>query len=84
MWAHWHAIIAEADKYLNTMTTEKFLGLVPSSSSGKWNAGTNLQRSIYHYWFHLGECLAIRQMLGHKNLPEFVGNLQRQAPYRPE
>jgi hypothetical protein len=39
---------------------------------------------IYHYWFHSGEALAIRQMLGQSNLPEFVGNIQTQAPYRPE
>ena len=30
------------------------------------------------------ENLAIRQQLGHKRLPQFVGNIDRQAPYRPE
>jgi hypothetical protein len=31
----------------------------------------------------LGEAHAIRQMLGHQNLPEFVGDMS-QALYRPE
>ncbi|MDX1437754.1 MAG: DinB family protein [Anaerolineales bacterium] len=84
MWAQWRAITAEADRYLEGMTIEKFLAPMNPGSGGEPNAGTNLQRSIYHYWFHLGECLAIRQMLGHKNLPEFVGDLQGKAPYRPE
>jgi hypothetical protein len=28
--------------------------------------------------------MAIRQMLGHKRLPQFVGNIDDEAPYRPE
>ena len=36
----------------------------------------------YHYWFHTGEILAIRQVLGHARLPEFVGNIDVEAPYR--
>ena len=44
--------------------------------------GTLLQRVIYHYWFHIGESQAIRQMLGHENLPQFVGDLGDKAPYR--
>jgi hypothetical protein len=38
----------------------------------------------YHYWYHLGEALAVRQMLGHRDLPDFVGDIDSQAPYRPE
>ena len=40
-------------------------------------------RNIYHYWYHTGEASAVRQMLGHANLPEFVGDIN-QAAYRPE
>jgi len=29
----------------------------------------------YHYWFHIGEAHAVRQMLGHGNLPDFVSDL---------
>jgi hypothetical protein len=46
--------------------------------------GNLLQRVIYHYWCHIGENLAIRQLLGHTDLPEFVGNLDDEAPYRVE
>jgi len=35
-------------------------------------------------WYHLGEALAVRQMLGHRDLPDFVGDIDTQAPYRPE
>jgi hypothetical protein len=28
--------------------------------------------------------MAIRQVLGHQDLPEFVGNIDDEAPYRPE
>jgi hypothetical protein len=40
-------------------------------------------RTIYHYWYHLGEALAIRQVLGHTDLPDFVGNIDDEAPYQP-
>ena len=33
--------------------------------------------------FHLGESQAIRQMLGHRDLAAFVGNIHN-APYTPE
>jgi hypothetical protein len=48
------------------------------------NIGTMLRRSTYHYWFHTGEANAIRQLLGHANVPEFVGDIAKAAPYRPE
>jgi hypothetical protein len=28
--------------------------------------------------------MAARQVLGHSELPEFVGNIQEAGPYRPE
>jgi hypothetical protein len=40
-------------------------------------------RNTYHYWHHLGEAHAIRQMLDHQQLPEFVGDMSS-APYTPE
>lgn len=39
---------------------------------------------IYHYWFHTGEITAIRQILGHVDVPEFVGDIDGLAPYRAE
>ncbi len=82
----WKAITsAAADPWLDTLTPKKLQEHV--MSNGKPTArmfGNLLQRTIYHYWYHTGENLAIRQGLGHKNLPQFVGNIDRQAPYRPE
>ena len=46
--------------------------------------GNLLQRVIYHYWYHTGENQAIRQQLGHTRLPQFVGDIDNDAPYRPE
>jgi hypothetical protein len=46
--------------------------------------GNLLNRTIYHYWYHTGENMAIRQMLGHTKLAVFVGNIDNDAPYRPE
>ena len=39
------------------------------------NVGALLLRNIYHYWYHLGEAGAVRQMLGHADLPQFVGDM---------
>ncbi len=35
--------------------------------------GTKLLRTTYHYFFHTGEAHAVRQQLGHPDLPFFVG-----------
>ena len=81
----WKKITATADLWLDTLTPDKLQQYV--MNNGKPTArmyGNLLQRIIYHYWYHIGENLAIRQQLGHKNLPQFVGNIDRQAPYRPE
>jgi hypothetical protein len=37
------------------------------------NIGTKLLRITYHYFFHTGEAHAVRQQLGHPDLPFFVG-----------
>jgi len=46
--------------------------------------GTAMLRLIYHYWYHNGEVQSIRQLLGHKALPEFIGDIEGRAPYRCE
>jgi hypothetical protein len=83
MWAHWHAIIAAADPYLESLT-ETGLGEIVSLGPVSFDesAGTLLHRVIYHQWFHNGEAQAVRQLLGHTNLPQFVGNIGEEAPYR--
>jgi hypothetical protein len=76
MWTLWHAITEAADVYLD--------GLKPDdlNTHFKWegkplpeSVGILLLRNIYHYWYHLGNAHAVRQMLGHANLPVFVGDM---------
>ncbi|MEM9775200.1 MAG: DinB family protein [Chloroflexota bacterium] len=40
-----------------------------------------LLRMGWHYWYHLGEMQAVRQMLGHENLPDFVGSMPPKAQW---
>jgi uncharacterized damage-inducible protein DinB len=83
VWPMWHAIIEAADPFLDTLTDELLTSEVAFPDIGwKTSAGNLMQRVIYHYWYHAGECMAIRQMLGHASLPEFVGDIDTEAPYR--
>ena len=83
MWETWRVITAAADVYLDTITAET-LGhhLVWQGENLSEDVGISLLRNIYHYWFHLGEAHAIRQLLGHGALPQFVGNMA-QVLYSP-
>ncbi|MGB8214421.1 MAG: DinB family protein [Anaerolineales bacterium] len=84
MWATWQKVTATADEYLDTLTAETMQShLVRDGRPEEENVGTLLMRTIYHYWYHTGEASAIRQMLGHTHLPEFVGNMTTTS-YRPE
>ena len=84
MWALWHTITDAADRYLDTIATEMLsTHLVRQDERTFEDVGTSLLRNIYHYWFHLGEAHAIRQMLGHADLPQFVGDMS-EVLYRPE
>lgn len=85
VWDAWHTITQAADPWLDALTTEKLAA--PVLENGEplgTNWGSLLLRVIYHYWYHTGENLAIRQNLGHTNLPQFVGDIDEDAPYRPE
>ena len=83
---HWRRITKAANPWLETLTSQKLLvqAFRPDGTAIGTTFGSLLQRMIYHYWYHTGENLAIRQMLGHTHLPEFVGNIDDQAPYTPE
>ncbi len=84
MWAAWRKVTAVADEYLDTLTPELMQGyLLRDGKPVDESIGTLLLRNIYHYWYHTGEASAVRQMLGHTNLPEFVGDINT-AAYRPE
>jgi uncharacterized damage-inducible protein DinB len=85
MWAAWNAITADADAWLDQVTSEKLQAkVVRDGKPSPYIYGSLLQRVIYHYWYHIGENMAIRQKLGHTNLPQFVGDIDGEAPYQPE
>ncbi len=85
VWPAWETITAAVDPWLDTLTP----ALLSQEhtryrSEETYTFGSLLQRVIYHYWYHTGEIMAIRQLLGHRDLPEFVGNIDEEAPYLPE
>ncbi len=83
MWAAFHEVTANADRFLDPLTTEALQERFTWKGEPlEETIGTMLHRTIYHYWFHLGEAHAIRQMLGQRNLPQFVGNMAG-SPYLP-
>ena len=80
----WREITAVADTYLATLTPEQLVDhLSEGETISRESVGTMLLRVTYHYWFHTGEAHAIRQQLGHPDLPQFVGNMET-AVYQPE
>lgn len=81
----WKTVVEATDPYLDALTTEDLQEplLLRGQSIGQ-SIGSGMQRMIYHYWYHLGEILAIRQQLGESDLPQFVGAIEELAPYRPE
>jgi uncharacterized damage-inducible protein DinB len=81
----WRAITAQADPWLDTVTTATLQAHpIRQGKPTERTFGNLIQRVIYHYWYHTGENAAIRQQLGHTRLPQFVGNIDDEAPYRPE
>ena len=85
MWSAWDQITRAADPWLDAQTSATLLDhVVRNGNRTPFLFGSLLQRVIYHYWYHIGENMAIRQNLGHACLPQFVGDLDGQAPYRPD
>ena len=81
----WQKVTKETDPYLDSLTTGTLqVDLLRDGKSVGQSVGSALQRITYHYWYHTGEVQAIRQMLGHKDLPEYVGNIEIEALYRRE
>lgn len=84
MWAAWRDVTGAADAWIETLTTAS-LGERPASNTrSTQDYGTMLLRMTYHYFVHCGESSAVRQMVEGGELPEFVGDIQDHAPWRPE
>jgi hypothetical protein len=88
MWAAWKVVTAEVDKFLEPLNGTALIVHTPKRSAPsdtyKESIGTRIRRTTYHYWYHTGESQAIRQLLGHERLGQFVGNIGDKAPYIPE
>ncbi len=86
MLAAWTEITRLGDPWLDALTTADLLA--PYSKGGTTTGGRRmgdlLQRVIYHYWYHLGENMAARKLMGHEGLGQFVGNIDGEAPFTPE
>lgn len=82
MLAAWRKVTKAADPWLDSLAGDA-LAADLGGPGPRRTAGDALHRVTYHYWFHIGEILAIRQILGHPKLPEFVGDIEARAPYRP-
>jgi hypothetical protein len=78
-------VIESSAHYLDALTTDSLQGelLLRGKPVGQ-SIGSAMRRMTYHYWYHIGEIQAVRQMLGHTGLPEYVGDLETLAPYKPE
>ena len=82
---YWETVTNAADPYLDQLTTAALQReLLREGQVVGQSVGSALRRVTYHYWYHVGEIQAIRQMLGHPDLPEYVGDIEIEAPYRPE
>ena len=81
----WDRVVAESDTFLDALTTADLeRPLAHDTREHPPSAGSQLQYVTYHYWSHIGEVSAVRQLLGHADLAEYVGDLPREAEYRPE
>jgi uncharacterized damage-inducible protein DinB len=84
MLAAWRTITETADPWLDQLTAADLAGTITVRGWRTAIVGSLMQRVIYHYWYHIGEIMAIRQQLGNLNLPDFVGPIDEKAPYRTE
>lgn len=81
----WNTITKTSDQYLDSLTIPDLQShFVVDGQEIEESVGTLMLRVIYHYWFHNGEAQAIRQMLGHTDLPQYVGDINSAAAFRPE
>ncbi|HEY9088151.1 MAG TPA: DinB family protein [Anaerolineaceae bacterium] len=76
MLAAWREITAKADAYLDTISAESAVSSLDwKGQPYRENVGTMLLHLIYHYFYHIGEAHAARQMMGHTGLPDFISDM---------
>ena len=83
MVAAWNRVVAVSNPFLDSLSeTDLEEPLRFDRRHDPSTVGTELLRVTYHYWSHIGEASAVRQILGDRNLPEFVGDIDVLAPYQ--
>jgi hypothetical protein len=83
--AAWEEITAASEPWLDEVTTGTLEAhVMRDGKPTEWIFGSLLLRLIYHYWYHTGENMGLRQAMGHTGLPDFVGEIDTEAPYRAE
>jgi hypothetical protein len=80
MLAAWKLVTATVDPILDALEEADMARAIPGYPPRRM--GDSILRVTYHYWFHAGEIMAIRQLLGHPRRAQFVGNIDDKAPYR--
>jgi uncharacterized damage-inducible protein DinB len=71
----WLAVIKASEDYLTKLSKDELMeNLVINGKELPANIGTMMTRVTYHYFYHIGEMQAIRQLLGHQELPSYIGN----------
>ena len=81
----WREITGLADPWLAELTSERLASrALVNGEPDPALVGDRMHRLLYHYWYHCGENQAIRQQLGHAGLPQYVGEIEDEAPYTPE
>jgi hypothetical protein len=85
VWDTWRSVIDLVDPYLDSLTGNALeTRIIIDGQPHDETIGTMAQRVTYHYWFHTGESQAVRQILGHTDLAEYVGDFSDWAVYRGE
>ncbi len=86
MWDAWHHITRASDPWLDSLTAAQMEEYLPGDREQVENIGSSLLHVIYHYWYHLGEAMAARQLLAGDSqhpLPEFPGPID-ETPWHPD
>jgi hypothetical protein len=84
VWTMWHKVCARSDPWLDELTPAGLRAFSGKPFGVVQDVGTALLRMTYHYFLHSGEASAVRQVVEGGALPEFVGLIQVEAPWRPE
>lgn len=75
MISYWEKITHASDEFLDRLSESNLLDhMIVRGKELPFNLGTMIFRVIYHYWYHNGEIQALRQLMGHSDLPQFVSD----------